>query len=144
MADAPVLVIMAAGMGSRFGGIKQLEPITENNEQLIDFTVYDAYRAGFDRVIFIINHGIVDLVQKRIGNKISRYLQVDYAYQELDGLPTGYSPPLGREKPYGTGHAILSAKSLIDGSFLVVNADDYYGIEPFQIMYQHLSNINKR
>ena len=142
MADLPTLVVMAAGMGSRFGGIKQLEPITENDEQIIDFTVYDACRAGFDRVIFIINHQIADLFKEKIGSKISRYLQVDYVYQELDCLPHGYVAPEGREKPYGTGHAILSARHLIDGPFLVVNADDYYGLAPFQTMYQFLNGMD--
>ena len=139
MNNSPTLVVMAAGMGSRFGGLKQLEPVTEHGEHIIDFTVHDACRAGFERVVFIINKSIEAEFRLVVGNKLAEHVRIDYVFQELDMLPEGFEAPAERRKPYGTGHAILTAASAIDGPFAVVNADDYYGIEPFFFMHKFLS-----
>lgn len=135
----PVLVIMAAGMGSRYGGLKQIDPVGPNREVIIDYSLYDARRAGFETVIFIIKHEFEERFRAAIGNRISRYMNVKYAYQRLDDLPRGYSVPQGRVKPWGTAHAVLSARSLIDAPFAVINADDYYGPEAFQAIFDYLS-----
>lgn len=135
----PVLVIMAAGMGSRYGGLKQIDPVDPDGHIIMDFSIYDAKRAGFQKVVFIIKKAIEAEFKESIGNRISQYMDVSYAYQELDTLPEGFSVPEGREKPFGTGHAILSAKDVIDGPFAVINADDYYGVHAFQEIYQYLS-----
>jgi NDP-sugar pyrophosphorylase family protein len=139
MNNSPTLVVMAAGLGSRFGGLKQLEPVTDSGEHIIDFTVHDACRAGFERVVFIINKSIESEFKRVIGDKLAEHIQVDYVFQELEQIPEGFEVPAGRKKPYGTGHAILTAASAVDGSFAVVNADDYYGIEPFFFMHKFLS-----
>lgn len=138
----PVLVIMAAGMGSRFGRLKQIESITGQNEKIIDFSIYDAMRAGFRRVIFVIKPEIEQDFRQAIGDRLSRHITVDYAYQLLDDLPEGVTAPAGRVKPYGTGHAILAARQLIDAPFAVINADDYYGPGAFQLVYDHLCAIS--
>ena len=135
----PILVIMAAGMGSRYGGLKQIDPVGPNGEVIIDYSLYDARRAGFETVIFIIKHEIEQAFKEAIGNRISQYMNVKYAYQQLDDLPEGYSVPEGRTKPWGTSHAVLAARDLIDAPFAVINADDYYGPEAFQTIYDYLS-----
>lgn len=135
----PILVVMAAGMGSRYGGSKQIDPIGINNEVIIDYSIFDAVKAGFKRVIFIINREIEERFKACVGNRISNYIEVDYAYQDLDKLPQGYEVPNGRIKPWGTCHAILCAKDLIDAPFLVINADDYYGKDAFIKMFDFLS-----
>lgn len=135
----PVLVIMAAGMGSRYGGLKQIDPVDKDGHIIMDFSIFDAKRAGFEKVIFIIKKAIEKEFKEGIGNRISQYMDVEYAYQELDTLPEGFSVPEGRQKPFGTGHAILSAKQMIDGPFAVINADDYYGVHAFQEIYDYLS-----
>ncbi len=135
----PILVIMAAGMGSRYGGLKQIDPVGPKQEVIIDYSLYDARRAGFETVIFIIKHEIEDLFKAAIGNRISKYMNVKYAYQQPDDLPQGYLLPQGRTKPWGTAHAVLSARELIDAPFAVINADDYYGPEAFQTIYDYLS-----
>ncbi|MCD8144971.1 MAG: nucleotidyltransferase [Oscillospiraceae bacterium] len=135
----PILVIMAAGMGSRYGGLKQIDPVGPNGEVIIDYSLYDARRAGFETVIFIIKHEIEEAFRAAIGDRISRYMNVKYAFQQLDDLPEGYAVPEGRQKPWGTAHAVLSARDLIDAPFAVINADDYYGPEAYQIMYDYLS-----
>lgn len=135
----PILVVMAAGMGSRYGGLKQIDPVGSHGEVIMDYSLYDARRAGFEKVIFIIKHSIEDIFKEKIGNHISRYMDVSYAYQDLEDLPDGYSVPEGREKPWGTCHAILAARSLIDAPFAVINADDYYGVEGFRLIYDYLS-----
>ncbi len=135
----PILVIMAAGMGSRYGGLKQIDPVGPNEEVIIDYSLYDARRAGFETVIFIIKHEIEDLFKATIGDRVSKYMNVKYAFQQLDDLPKGYSVPAGRAKPWGTSHAILAARDLIDAPFAVINADDYYGPEAFQAIYDYLS-----
>lgn len=134
----PILVIMAAGMGSRYGGLKQMDPIDNEGHFLIDFSIYDAVLAGFERVVFIIKKAIEQDFKQTIGNRISKTIQVDYVYQELDCLPEGISVPEGRIKPWGTGHAVLCCKDVVDAPFAVINADDYYGRDAFERIYQFL------
>lgn len=134
----PILVVMAAGMGSRFGGLKQLESVGANGEVIMDYSLFDARRAGFERVIFVIKHSIETEFKEKIGNHIATYMDVSYAFQDLQDLPEGYAVPEGREKPWGTCHAILAARELIDAPFAVINADDYYGTECFKIIYDYL------
>lgn len=128
----PILVIMAAGMGSRYGGLKQIDPIDEQGHIIVDFSIFDAKRAGFEKVVFIIKRQDEEDFRAAIGNRMEKIIDVAYAYQELDNLPGGYQVPDGRVKPWGTAHAILSAADVIDGPFAVINADDYYGVEAFQ------------
>lgn len=135
----PILVVMAAGMGSRYGGLKQIDPVGSHGEVIMDYSLYDACRAGFERVIFIIKHSIEKEFQEAIGARIANYMDVSYAYQDLEDLPEGYTVPEGREKTWGTCHAILAARDLIDAPFAVINADDYYGTTCFQIIYDYLS-----
>ena len=126
--NKPVLVVMAAGMGSRYGGLKQL-----------DYSIYDARRAGFETVVFVIKHEIEDAFKAAIGDRLSRVMDVKYAYQDLTDLPEGYAVPEGRVKPWGTAHAILAARKVIDGPFAVINADDCYGPQGFKAIYDYLS-----
>lgn len=125
------LLIMAAGMGSRYGGDKQVDGLGPHNEILVDYTVHDALNAGFDRVVFVIRRQMEERFHQLIGDRISRKCQVVYAFQEYDSLPGGFVPPAERVKPYGTVHAVLCARDAIDGPFAVVNADDYYGKDAF-------------
>jgi NDP-sugar pyrophosphorylase family protein len=138
MAD-PILVVMAAGMGSRYGGLKQIDPITEQGEIIIDFSLYDARMAGFEKVVFIIKHEIEEDVRRVIDAGAGKHLDVEYVFQELDDLPAGFSVPEGRVKPWGTCHAILAARKAVDGPFAVINADDFYGAHAFQLIYDHLT-----
>lgn len=135
----PVLVIMAAGMGSRYGGLKQIDPVDQEGHIIMDFSIFDAKRAGFGKVVFIIKRAIEQEFKARIGNRISQVMDVEYVYQELDTLPGGFEAPEGRQKPFGTGHAVLSCKDVIDGSFAVINADDYYGVHAFREIYNYLA-----
>ena len=135
----PVLVVMAAGMGSRYGGLKQLDPVGEHGQLIIDYSIYDARRAGFETVVFVIKHAIEETFKAGIGDRLSKVMDVRYAYQELDDLPEGYAVPEGRVKPWGTCHAILAARKVVDGPFAVINSDDYYGPEAFAEMYDYLS-----
>lgn len=135
----PVLVIMAAGMGSRYGGLKQIDPVDKEGHIIIDFSIYDAIRAGFEKVVFIIKKENEADFKASIGNRMEKQIQVEYVYQELTNLPQGYQVPEGRVKPFGTGHAILSCKGVIDGPFAVINADDYYGKHAYQMIYEYLS-----
>lgn len=128
----PILVVMAAGMGSRYGGLKQIDPVGKNGEIIMDFSIYDAMRAGFSKVIFIIKEERLQDFKEVVGDRVSRYIPVEYAFQKLDDLPEGFSVPEGREKPWGTGHAVLAARDLIDAPFAVINADDFYGGEAFR------------
>lgn len=141
MKKKPVLVIMAAGMGSRYGGLKQIDPVDAYGNLIIDFSIYDAIEAGFDKVIFIIKKSIEADFKKRIGSRISGHIRTEYAYQELSLLPEGFHVPEGREKPWGTGHAILCCEPFIDAPFAVINADDYYGKAAFRTIYQQLSSM---
>ena len=135
----PVLVVMAAGMGSRYGGLKQLDPVGNHGQLIIDYSIYDARRAGFETVVFVIKRELEDAFKAAIGDRLSKVIDVRYAYQELSDLPEGYSVPEGRVKPWGTCHAILAARDVVDGSFAVVNADDYYGPEGFREIYDYLA-----
>ena len=142
MCKEPVLVVMAAGMGSRYGGLKQIDPVGSQGEAILDFSLYDAYRAGFKTAVIIIKEAIrqdfMDTVGKRLKNCP---MEIRYAYQELTMLPEGYAVPTGRTKPWGTTHAVLCAADAIDGApFVVLNADDYYGTEAFQVAYNALKN----
>ena len=140
MSKKPVLVIMAAGMGSRYGGLKQIDPVDPYGNMIIDFSIYDAKQAGFEKVIFIIKKAIDEAFREGIGKRIEKYMDVEYVYQELDVLPKGYEVPEGRVKPWGTGHAILCAAEAIDGApFAVINSDDYYGRTAFEEIYRQLT-----
>lgn len=134
------LVIMAAGIGSRFGGgIKQLEPVGPNGEIIMDYSIHDAMEAGFNKVIFIIRRDLEKDFKEIIGHRIEKLLPVEYAYQELEDLPAGYEVTPGRTKPWGTGQAVLSVKGMVDGPFLVINADDYYGREGFRRIHEYMA-----
>lgn len=139
MNKEPVLVIMAAGMGSRYGGLKQIDPIDEQGHIIIDFSIYDAIRAGFKKLIFIIKHEIEADFKEAIGNRMSKFIDVDYVFQDLNDLPEGFYIPEGRVKPWGTGHAILSCMNKIDGPFAVINADDCYGADAYKVLYDYLA-----
>ena len=141
MNKEPILLVMAAGMGSRYGGLKQIDPIGPDGEVIPDYSVFDARRAGFRRVIFLITHRIEDDFRRLVGDRISRYMDVQYAFQELEYLPEGRTVPEGRVKPFGTGHAVLCCKDLIDAPFAVINADDYYGPAAFQAAYTALKDL---
>jgi hypothetical protein len=137
--DRPVLVILAAGIGSRYGGLKQIDAVGANGELLIDYSVYDAVRAGFRKVIFIIKREIADDFRCVVGLRMKKYVDVELAWQELDQLPSGYRVPEGRTKPWGTAQALFSAKGMIGGPFAVINADDYYGPSAFGTIFDWLT-----
>ncbi len=139
MSRKPVLVIMAAGMGSRYGGLKQIDPVDKEGHIIMDFSIFDARKAGFEKVIFIIKKENEKDFRESIGDRMSKIMEVDYAFQELTNLPEGFEVPEGRVKPFGTGHAILSCIDKIGGPFAVINADDYYGSHAFSAIYQYLS-----
>lgn len=132
MSDKITLLVLAAGMGSRFGGLKQLTPFGPNGETLMDYSVYDAIRAGFDRIVFVIRRDFEALFREQIGSRYAGRIAIDYAFQSLEDLPGGKTPPEGREKPWGTGQAVYAARDVIDGPFAVINADDFYGAESFR------------
>lgn len=138
--EKPVLVIMAAGMGSRYGGLKQIDPIDQDGHIIIDFSLFDAKRAGFETVIFIIKKETEKDFKEAIGNRMEKIMNVHYAYQELDMIPAPFTIPNKRVKPWGTAHAIYCCKEFINGPFAVINADDYYGVESFQMIYEYLSH----
>lgn len=135
----PVLVIMAAGMGSRYGGLKQIDLVDEQGHIIMDFSIFDAKRAGFEKVVFIIKKEIEEDFKESIGKRMEKVMDVAYAYQDLHNIPEGFEVPEGRVKPWGTAHAVLSAIDDIDGPFAVINADDYYGKDAFQEIYDYLS-----
>ena len=137
--NKPVLVIMAAGMGSRYGGLKQIDPVDEDGHIIMDFSMYDAKRAGFEKAVFIIKEENEADFRKAIGDRVSEYMEISYAYQKLDNLPAGYQIPEGRVKPWGTAHAVLSCIEQVEGPFAVINADDYYGVEAFRLIYEYLT-----
>ncbi len=135
----PVLVVLAAGMGSRYGGLKQMDPVGGHGQSIIDYSIYDARQAGFETVVFVIKKEMEADFRQAVGDRISKGMHVRYAFQALDDLPAGYAVPEGRKKPWGTTHAVLAARSVVDGPFAVINADDYYGPEAFRIIYNYLS-----
>ena len=137
--NKPVLVVLAAGMGSRYGGLKQMDSGAGHGQSLSDYSIYDARRAGFEKVIFVIKRELEEDFHRLVGDRIARGIQVEYAFQELDDLPAGYAVPAGRKKPWGTTHAVLAARDLIHGPFAVINSDDYYGPEAFRLIYDFLS-----
>ncbi len=138
--DKPVLVIMAAGMGSRYGGLKQIDPVDGEGHIIMDFSLFDARKAGFEEVIFIIKRENEADFKEAIGDRVGRYMKVSYAFQEIDNIPEGYEVPEGRVKPWGTAHAVLSCIDQVNGPFAVINADDYYGREAFELIYNHLAS----
>lgn len=137
--QAPALVIMAAGMGSRFGSLKQITPVGPSGEMIIDYSIYDAKAAGFGRVVFVIKKEIEETFRNHIGDRIAAQIPVEYVYQELEDLPEGYTVPEGRVKPWGTGHAVLCCRDTVRGPFMVINADDYYGPECYRLLYRFLT-----
>ena len=134
----PTLVILAAGMGSRFGGLKQITAVDDHGHAIIDFSLYDAYRAGFRKVVFIIKHEIEEDFKNRVGRRMEKYFDVKYVYQQLDVLPAGYAVPEGRVKPWGTGHAVMCCAGVVDGPFAVINADDFYGPSAYSTLFDFL------
>ena len=134
------LVILAAGMGSRYGGLKQMDPVDEQGHKIIDFSIYDAKQAGFEKVIFIIKKEMEQDFRECVGNPISKHMEVEYVFQELSNVPETFTIPEGRVKPWGTTHALYCCKDVIDGPFMVINSDDYYGKSGYQLMYQFLSS----
>lgn len=136
----PVLVVMAAGMGSRYGGLKQIDPVGPNGQIIMNYSIYDAWKAGFRRVVFIIKEELLKAFQERIGNAAQKLMQVDYVFQSLDRLPEGCSVPADRTKPLGTGHAIYCVRGVVNEPFAVINADDYYGKEAFVRIHDFLVN----
>ena len=139
MTNEPTLVVMAAGMGSRFGGLKQLMPVDDAGHPILDFSIYDAYRAGFRRAVFIIKRALEADFRAAVGDRIARTMRVDYVFQELSDLPEGFTVPAGREKPWGTGHAVACCRAAVDGPFAVINADDFYGAGAFRASYDFLT-----
>ena len=139
MTHEPTLVIMAAGMGSRFGGLKQMTPVDEEGHFIIDFSLYDAYQAGFRRVAFIIKREIEQTFRETIGARMEKFFHVDYVYQELDRLPEGFAVPEGRKKPWGTAHAVACCRGVVEGPFAVINSDDFYGRGAYEAIYRFLT-----
>ena len=132
------LVVLAAGIGSRYGGLKQIDPVGPYGELIIDYSVYDALRAGFERVVFVINEKIEQPFRERVGRTIEKQCDTTYVFQRLDDIPLGFQVPEGRTKPWGTGHATLAGRDVVKAPFAVINADDFYGRSPYQALYDHL------
>ena len=135
----PVLVIMAAGMGSRYGGLKQIDPVDAAGNKILDFSIYDALRAGFKKAVFIIKKENEMLFKECIGDAVSRHMEVEYVFQDITDVPDGFNIPDERIKPWGTAHAIFSCREVVKGPFAVINADDYYGVEAFKVLYDFLT-----
>ena len=135
----PTLLILAAGMGSRYGGLKQIDPVGPNGETIMDYSIFDALRAGFGKIVFIIRCDLEQAFKETLGARFEKQAPVEYVFQELDKLPSGFSVPPGRQKPWGTGHAILMAAEVVQEPFAVINADDFYGARSFQALAAHLS-----
>ncbi len=142
--EHPTLVVMAAGLGSRYGGLKQIDPVGPGGEIIIDYSLYDALRAGFRRVVFVIKRELEPTFRERVGQRLEGRLETHYAFQELTDLPEGFRVPEGRTKPWGTGHAVLAARHLVQGPFAVINGDDFYGQESFRVMAEFLRGPSVR
>ena len=140
MVNKPVLVVMAAGMGSRYGGLKQLDPVGPHGQVILDYSIYDARRAGFETVVFVIKPEIEADFKARVGGRLEGHMEVKYVFQRREDLPEGYAVPPGRVKPWGTAHAALAARHVIAGPFAVINADDYYGRSAYRLIYDYLSS----
>jgi UTP-glucose-1-phosphate uridylyltransferase len=140
MMQAPTLLVMAAGMGSRYGGLKQIDPVGPAGETIIDYSIYDAMRAGFGKLVFVIRKDIEEPFKEIVGARFEKRIQVEYAFQELDKLPAGFTVPEGRTKPWGTTQAVLMAEDVIHEPFAVINADDFYGAESYQVLADHLKS----
>lgn len=134
----PTLVVMAAGVGSRYGGLKQIDPVGPSGEMIIDYSIYDALKAGFGKVVFVIKEEIEEVFQEKIGKRIEKQLETVYVRQNIDDLPSGFTPPPDRKKPWGTAHAVMSCRHEVKTPFAVINADDFYGAASFRILYDHL------
>jgi len=134
------LVILAAGMGSRFGGMKQITPVGPSGEFIIDYSCYDAIKAGFDKIVFVIKRENLEIFRETVGNRVEPHVKVEYAFQDITDIPAPYSVPEGRVKPWGTGHALLAARNCVSDNFATINADDFYGAETYQIMADFLKN----
>ena len=141
--DKPVLVIMAAGMGSRYGGLKQIDTVDDENDKIIDFSIFDAMRAGFEKVVFIIKREDHELFKEAVGDAVASHIKVEYVFQELTDIPEGEQFYSSRTKPYGTAHAVRSARNVVHGPFAVINADDFYGREAFKRIYDYLVTSNR-
>lgn len=135
----PTLLVLAAGMGSRYGGLKQIDPVGPAGETIIDYSIYDAMRAGFGKLVFVIRHDIEQQFREIVGSRFEKRIQVEYVFQELDKLPAGYSLPAGRTKPWGTTHAILMAEQVVKEPFAAINADDFYGRNAYTVLAKHLT-----
>lgn len=142
--NQPILVVMAAGLGSRYGGstLKQIDPVGPNGEFIIDYSIYDAAKAGFDQVIFVIKREMEAVFRSTIGARAASRIRTRYAFQDLNDLPEGYSLPKGRVKPWGTGHAVLAARELVDQPFAVIGADDFFGFGTFRVLHDFLQNVD--
>lgn len=135
-------VILAAGLGSRYGGLKQLDPVGPNGEFIIDYSVYDCIRAGFDRIVFIIKEENLEAFEETIGSRIKGDVKIEYAFQNMNDLPDGFSCPVDRAKPWGTAHALRACRNIVDDKFVIFNADDFYGRESFENMYKSLADVD--
>lgn len=140
MTQSPTLLVLAAGIGSRYGGLKQTEPIGPSGEAIVDYSIYDAMKAGFGDVVFVLRRSMEQDFRELVGHRFERHLQVSYAYQEVDMIPSRWTPPSGRTKPWGTAHAVLCARDAIHAPFVAINADDFYGAEGYRLLAQHLNS----
>ena len=138
--EKPTLVILAAGMGSRYGGLKQIDTVGNNGESIIDFSIYDAKEAGFEKVVLIIRKEHEEAFRKCLTDKVSKHMEVEFAYQDMYDIPEGIKVPEGREKPWGTTHALLACRNIVKGPFAICNADDFYGKDAYRVIYNYLKN----